>query len=139
MILLDTNVISELMRPEPDPVVAQWLLTFDDEPLGTTVITVSEIIYGLERLENGRRKQGLQERFEAFIAPGSGLSILALDPESARLAGMFRARRESGGQHAHPSDMFIAGIAGANSMELATRNTRDFSGLGLHLVNPWEG
>jgi len=139
MILLDTNVISELMRPSPDPGVARWLQSLGDEPLATTVITVSEIVYGLERLEDGRRKQGLQERFEAFIAPGSGLAVLMLDAESARLAGMFRARRESSGQHAHPSDMFIAGIAGAQDIALATRNTKDFSGLGLQLVNPWEG
>lgn len=139
MTLLDTNVISELMRPAPDPAVAQWLHSLGDEPLSTTVITVSEIVYGLERLEIGRRKQDLQTRFEDFLAPDSGLAILTLDPESARLAGIFRAARESGGQHAHPSDMFIAGIAGANGIVLATRNTRDFSGLGLQLVNPWEG
>ena len=138
MILLDTNIISELMRPKPDAMVQHWLEALGDEPLAISVITISEIVFGLERLDNGRRKQDLQARFEAFVAPDSGLAIFPLDEDSARLAGTFRALRVSVGQHGHPSDMFIAGIAGANGASLATRNTKDFNGLPIELLDPWQ-
>lgn len=138
MILLDTNIISELMRPAPDAMVRHWLEALGDEPLAVSVITISEIVFGLERLENDRRKQDLQARFEAFVAPDSGLTIFPLDEDSARLAGAFRALRVSSGQHGHASDMFIAGIVGANGTSLATRNTKDFSELPIELLDPWE-
>ena len=138
MILLDTNIISELMRPEPAPIVGQWLQGLGDEPLATSVITLSEIAYGVERLPDGARKKDLWKRFETFMTAGSGLGVLALNDEAALACGQFRAARERQGLSAHPSDMMIAGIASTSGAILATRNVKDFSGLPLQIINPWE-
>jgi len=137
MILLDTNIISELMRPEPAPVVQQWLGTIGDEPVGTTTITISEIAYGLDRLPAGRRKRALWNQFDMLTGFESGLPIFAFDHEAALRCGQFRALREGEGTHAHASDMMIAGIAGTIDAILATRNSKDFSSLPLEVINPW--
>ena len=138
MILLDTNILSELMRSEPAPIVGQWLRGLGDEPLATSVITLSEISYGLERLPDGSRKTGLWTRFEHLVSAGNGLALLPLTDEAALAAGRFRALRERQGLPASPSDMMIAGIAAVSVALLATRNTKDFAGLPLKVVNPWE-
>ena len=139
MILLDTNVISELMRAEPDTRFANWLQSLGDEALCTSAVSISEVIYGLERLPDGKRKQSLWDRFEAFMGPESGFPIFAFDEAAAILAGRFRHQREQAGLHAHFADMMIAGIADANGLSIATRNVKDFEGLGVDLINPWEG
>lgn len=139
MILLDTNIISELMRPEPAPVVEQWLQSVGDRPVGTTTITISEIAYGLDRLPTGQRKQSLWNQFDMLTGMESGLPIFAFEHEAALLCGLYRAKRENSGAHAHASDMMIAGIAGMNEATLATRNSKDFSGLPIEIVNPWNG
>lgn len=138
MILLDTNILSELMRPDPAPVIEQWLARLGETPLATTSITISEIAFGLERLEDGRRKKDLIARFDQFIAPGGELTILPFDEHAALICGQYRASRERRGLHAPPSDMMIAGIAGALGASLATRNAKDFSGLPITVINPWE-
>lgn len=137
MILLDTNVISELMRPAPDERVAEWMQSLGSEPLCTSAITISEIVYGLERLPDGQRKQGLWDRFQVFVGPDSDLPILAFDESAAIFTGEFRNVREVLGAHAHTSDMMIAGIAAANEATLATRNTKDFEKLPITKIDPW--
>ena len=138
MILLDTNVISELMRGSPEPRVASWLQALQSEPISTSVITLSEITYGLEKLPDGRRKQSLWDRFDTFIGPESGFTILPFDEAAAILSGRFRQQREAAGLHGHVEDMMIAGVAFANEASIATRNVKDFEGLGVTLINPWE-
>ena len=138
MIILDTNIISELMRPVPDRLIGTWLSRLGDIAMATTTITISEIVYGLERLPAGRRKQALLQNFQSLIDPEDGLAIHALDSEAAYLCGRYRAERENRGEHAHPSDMMIAGIAGVHGASLATRNTKDFSGLPIRIINPFE-
>lgn len=138
MIILDTNIISELMRPSPDALVGAWLSRLGDTPLSTTTITISEIIYGVERLPAGNRKQQLLDNFQILIDPEDGLAIHPFDSDAAILCGGYRAEREARGDHAHPSDMMIAGIAGAHGASLATRNIKDFSGLPVQLINPFE-
>lgn len=138
MILLDTNILSELMRPAPAPVIGQWMARLGETPLATTAITISEIAFGLERLEDGRRKDDLIARFDQFIAPGGDLTILPFDEDAALICGQYRALRERQGLHAPPSDMMIAGIAGALGASLATRNAKDFSGLPITVINPWD-
>ena len=108
MIILDTNVVSELMKPQPDPNVREWLKQLSDERFSTTAVTVAEIEYGLRRLPAGRRSGDLKSRFETFIA---ALAVLPLDDLAAREAGRFRAMREASGAPCHSSDMMIAGIA----------------------------
>lgn len=137
MIVLDTNIVSELMKPSPDAVVTRWLQGLGATPLATTVITVAEITYGLHRLDAGRRRSGLESRFEQFIDPQGGLALLSADHLAAREAGRFQAHREANGLAATPSDMMIAGIAAVSGAQLATRNVSDFTLLPVTLINPW--
>lgn len=136
MIILDTNVVSELMRPAPDAPVRGWLMSLGDEPFGTTAVTVAEIAFGLRRLPPGRRRGDLEARFETFAA---ALTVLPLDDLAARETGRFRAMRAAAGLSCPPSDMMIAGITAVAGATLATRNTRDFEGLPVRIVDPWRG
>ncbi|MBX3481670.1 MAG: PIN domain-containing protein [Caulobacter sp.] len=136
MIVLDTNVVSELMKPRPDERVRDWLTQLGDEPLATTAVSIAEIEFGLRRLPPGRRRDDLQSRFETFAA---ALAVLPLDDLAAREAGRFRAMRAAAGQSCPPSDMMIAGIAAVAAAALATRNIRDFEGLAVRIVDPWLG
>ena len=138
MIALDTNVLSELMRPSPAPEVRQWLLQeVADETLVTTVITVSEIEYGLSRLPDGRRKQDLEERFATLTGPRFNFMVLPLDEAAARLSGKMRGLRASKGLGSQLADMMIAAITKLAGARIATRNTKDFTDLGIELINPW--
>lgn len=137
MILLDTNVVSELMRPAPDPKVRAWFGGLGAAPLATSAVTIAEAAYGLARLPDGKRRSELMEQFDALIFGPPTLPVLGLDEQAGRLAGEFRALRESLGLGSSPSDMMIAGIAAANGASLATRNAGDFSGLPIGVVNPW--
>jgi predicted nucleic acid-binding protein len=134
VIVLDTNVISELMKPFPDPSVRDWLAQLGDMPLTTTAVTITEIEYGLQRLPDGRRKADLGTRFEALA---SALSVLPLDDLAGREAGRLWAMRDTAGFPSQPSDMMIAGITATAGAALATRNTRDFEHLPIQLIDPW--
>lgn len=134
MIVLDTNVVSELMKPTPQGAVRDWLTGLGDEPLTTTAITLSEIEFGLQRLPDGRRRQALHASFEALIG---ALAVLPLDDVAARQAGRLRASRHAAGLSSQASDMMIAGIVFVADAALATRNTKDFEGLGIALLDPW--
>ncbi|MBI1401010.1 MAG: PIN domain-containing protein [Hyphomonas sp.] len=136
MIVLYTNIVSELLRPVPDPVIGRWMLGLGETPLSTTSVTISEIACGLERLEDGRRKNDLIARFEQLVAPVSDLTVLQFDEAAAMLCGRYRALRERQGLHAPLSDMMIACIVDAFGADIATRNTKDFSGLHLVVVDP---
>jgi predicted nucleic acid-binding protein len=134
VIVLDTNVVSELMRASPDPHVRDWLAQLGDAPLTTSAITVAEIEYGLQRLAEGRRRADLTARFETFIG---ALTVLPLDEAAARLTGRLHALRDAAGLPSQPSDMMIAGIAVAHDAALATRNVKDFVGLPVQIIDPW--
>ena len=134
MIVLDTNVVSELMKAAPDVSVRRWLASLGATPLTTTAITVAEIQFGLRRLPDGRRKTDLQARFDAFAAT---LGVLPLDESAARETGRLRAMREAAGMPSQPSGMMIAGIAATAGAALATPNTRDFEALPIELLDPW--
>lgn len=136
MIVLDTNVVSELMRPSPAPEVGDWLAELGDTLLTTSAITVAEIEYGLRRLPDGRRKSDLRARFDTLT---DALIILPLDETAGREAGRLHALREAAGLSAPPSDMMIAGVTAVAGATLATRNVRDFQGLPIEVVNPWRG
>ena len=137
MIILDTNVVSELMKPFPETAVRDWLASLGDAPLVTTAITVAEIIFGLRRLADGRRRAALDERFDALVGPGSTFPVLAFDDLAARAAGRLRAMRQGAGLGAPAADMMIAGIASALDAILATRIITDFDGLPIQIVDPW--
>jgi predicted nucleic acid-binding protein len=137
MIVLDTNVVSELMRPVPDQRIRTWLTVAGSAPLATSAITIAEIVFGLTRLPDGKRRSELLDSFDALIFGPPALPVLALDDNAARLAGEFRALRERRGLASSPSDMMIAGVAMAHGASLATRNVADFSDLPISVVDPW--
>lgn len=134
MIVLDTNVVSELMKPEPEAHVLNWLAQFNDGVLATTSMSVAEIEYGLQRLPDGKRKAELYARFEAYI---SVLQVLPFDEGAARVAGRFWAAQQAAGFNVQPPDIIIAGVTAAAGAMLATRNTKDFQNLPITVIDPW--
>ena len=137
LVILDTNVVSELMKPTPDPAVQNWLSLQEGNTLVTTVVTSSEISFGLARLPDGTRKGQLETAFRAFVGQEGIVPVLDLTEEAATRSGQMRASRQSRGQPITLGDALIAGIASHAQAILATRNVRDFDFLGLTMVNPW--
>jgi len=137
VIILDTNVISALMRSEPDPVVVRWLDALPPESLWTTAITVFEVRLGLEVLAAGRRRRLLEAAFAAALEEEFEGRVLPFDQAAAQAAGRIAAERRRAGRAVEIRDVQIAGIAMARKSALATRNLRHFEGLGLDLLDPW--
>ena len=137
MIVVDTNVVSEPLRPVPDRRVLEWLERHLHDTAITTV-TVGELRYGVERLPAGRRRQVLGNAIDVMVFRARD-RLLCLDEASARQYGVVRARREAAGTPISVEDAMIAGICLAGGHELATRNSRDFEGLGLRIHEPWRG
>lgn len=136
MILLDTNVLSALMRREPDQAVLAWLDRQPIQSIWTTSITLSEIVMGIELLEQSRRRSQLQQAFESLIAEDLDGRVQPFDGAAAAEAGRIAAQRQQSGLTVEFRDVQIAGIASARGATLATRNTRHFTGLGIDLVEP---
>ena len=137
MIILDTNVISELMSPSPEPLVLQWLRT---QPLGeiaTTSINLAEIRYGLARLPNGRRRRDLETRFDTFASRGFGPRVYDFDRAAAAAYADLAVLRENSGRRLEGFDGLIAAIAAVRGAAIATRNARDFTGCGITVISPW--
>lgn len=137
MILLDTNVLSALMLREPDRTVVEWLDTQPAESIWTTSITVFEIRTGLALLPAGRRRDQLEQVFDALLDSEIEGRIQTFDRSAALAAATAAATRHHAGSSMEVRDAEIAGITLARRATLATRNIRRFSGLGLELVNPW--
>ena len=138
MIVLDTNVVSELMRPAPDAGVRTWLAAQDPLLLAITTITIAEIQRGIVRLPNGARRRSLEQRFGAFVEEAFSGRVLPFDRDAAFACGAVSAARERKGLHADIVDMMIAAIARCAGASLATRNTSDFEECGVALANPWQ-
>ncbi len=138
MILLDTNVISALMQTKPDPVVEAWMNLQPRDTVWTTSITVFEIEYGLERLSNGRRKEGLLRSWQDVIEIGLAGRIAGFDQSAARAAARLSACREKSGLVIDIRDTQIAGIAIALRATIATRNQRHFNDLDTPVIDPWD-
>lgn len=137
MIILDTNVISALMRPEVNPVPVAWV---DDQPkalIWTTAVTVMEIRTGLHQMPDGRRRAALTTGFEVLLAGKFSERVIPLDQIAAEQAARVAARQTARGRNTAIGDFQIAGIAISRGATLATRNVRDFADLGLKLVDPW--
>lgn len=137
MILLDTNVLSALMRAEPEPGVVAWLDARPPESVWTSSVTVFEIRYGLELLPVGRRRRLLEEAFSKAIAEELEGRVAVFDQTAALAAGRLAAERRRAGRPVEIRDIEIAGVAIARKATLATRNLRHFEGLGVDLVDPW--
>ena len=104
----------------------------------TTTITIFEIEYGIARLPEGNRRQELEKRFAALTGEHVDFTVLPFEEKAARLAGKFKAYRETGVLHSHVADMMIAAICALAGASLATRNTKDFTNTGIELINPWD-
>ena len=137
MIILDTNVLSALMRDEPDSAVVSWLDTQPVESIWTTSVTVFEVRTGLELLERSRRRQRLETAFDQLLGEDLHDHVLAFDSAAADAAGVLVAQRQRAGRSIEIRDAQIAGIALARKGSVATRNGRHFSDLGVQLVDPW--
>lgn len=137
MIVLDTNVLSALMRQEPDERVVTWLDGLPPESVWTTAITVFEIRFGLEILESGRRRHALERAFAAALAEDFDGRVLPFDETAAEVAGRIAAERRRAGRTIEIRDVQIAAITAARKGSLATRNRRHFEDLGLSLIDPW--
>ncbi len=143
MIVLDTNVLSEPLRPRPDDRVLAWFATLDDptghppgEETAITAVSVGELLTGVRALPEGRRREGLLEAIEQTLQTFAG-SVLAYDERAARhFARLQQARREAG-RALSVEDGMIAATCLAHGATLATRDVTDFVGLGLELVDPW--
>jgi predicted nucleic acid-binding protein len=137
MIILDTNVISALMRQQIDPIVVRWLDNQPVESLWITAVTVFEVHFGLELLTHGRRRRQLEGAFARALEEDFEGRILPFEQNAAREAALVAACRRQGGRPLEIRDAQIAGIAAARRATLATRNTRHFADLGIALVDPW--
>lgn len=137
MIIVDTNVISELMRPVPEPDVVSWIGAQDAGELHVTAITLAEIAYGVERLPGGRRKATITSTAQAAIAAFRGRAI-PFDEAAVPHYGRIVSERERGGRPIASFDGQIAAVCAAYGAVLATRNAKDFDGTGVTVVNPWQ-
>ena len=137
MIVLDTNVISELMRPTPDARVMAWMAQQPMAGLFTTTITQAEIFYGLALLPQGRRRDDLvvaaQQMFDVDLA-GRALSF---DIDAAMIYAEIAAGRRQIGKPISQIDAQVAAVARSRGAQLATRNVPDFVDCGIVVVNPW--
>ncbi len=137
MIVLDTNVVSELMREAPADAVQQWFDQQQLQDLAVTSIAIGEIQRGLYRLPEGKRRRRLIASFEAFVREGFSGRVLSYDEHAANVFGMLAAEREGAGYNTDPVDLMIAATARSHHAAIATRNMRDFAGCGIAIINPW--
>ena len=136
MIVVDTNVVSELIRPAPATVVQEWVRGHDARQLCTTAITVAEVRYGIERLPDGRRKDLLRaaavEIFEMFAE-----QVLPFDLAAAGEYALVVSQRDRLGLPVNGFDAQLAAICRVRRVPLATRNLADFEKTGIEVINPW--
>ena len=134
--LLDTNVISEWVKPRPHEAVVTWLDQVDEDRVFLSVITLTELRSGIERLDAGKRRDRLQAWFENELALRFEGRVLAIDPPIAAACGDLLARREGEGRPMELADAYLAATAEAYDLTLVTRNESHFTGT-ARCLNPW--
>jgi predicted nucleic acid-binding protein len=137
MIVLDTNVLSELMRSEPSDAVLHWIDNQAAEELFTTAITMAEILHGIERMPDGKRKLNLHTHALAMFEDDFADRILSFDTDAALQYSKLVTTREMSGKPIGLADAQIAAICRAQQTTLATRNVKDFEETGVSIINPW--
>jgi predicted nucleic acid-binding protein len=138
MIVLDTNVLSEALKPSPDKIVLSWLAEQNRTVVFTTAITQAEILYGIEMLPSGKRRNRLHTAVERLFADEFPEHILSFDSESALIYPKIVAKRALLGRPISQFDALIASVCHSRNATLATRNTDDFEDCGLTIINPWD-
>jgi toxin FitB len=137
MIILDTNVLAELMRPRPSPRVLAWVARQSPTELFTTTITEAEVFYGIELLSKGKRREGLLGAAEAIFTEDLAGRVFGFESDAARAFAEIAAHRRALGRPITHADAQIAAIAQVRGAKLATRNLADFEDCGLNVINPW--
>ena len=137
MFLIDTNVISELMRATPAPSVLSWFSTQDPTTLYLSAVTEAELRTGIAILPEGQRREGLKAALDATISEDFEGRILPFDTDAAKAYAEIASIRRAAGRPIADADCQIAAIARAAGAIVVTRNLRDFEGCGVDLVNPW--
>jgi toxin FitB len=138
VIVIDTNVISELWKIAPNPVALAWIDAQAVETLYLTAITVAELRYGLATMPAGERRTIYQERLEHEVLPTFAGRVLPFDLEASQTYADLMAMAKAEGQAIAAADGFIAAIAVANGFAVATRDTGPFEAAGTAVINPWE-
>jgi predicted nucleic acid-binding protein len=138
VIVLDTNVISELTRHAPTPEVISWLDSLAATDVATTAITAAELLYGVARLPGGRRKTELKAAVDGLLRDDFRGRVLSFDEPAAHRYADIVSGRERLGRTIGAADAQIAAICRAVDATLATRNTDDFEQTGIELINPWK-
>jgi toxin FitB len=137
MILIDTNIISEMMKPAPDPKVISWIDQQDIMHLYISTITIAELAYGINVLPAGNRRNYLEKAFNSVVREAFEYRIFTFDEVAAHHYGMIMSQRKNIGKPMSMADGQIAAIAHAHNCTLATRNINDFSDSKLDLINPF--
>lgn len=138
MILLDTNVISELMRADPNSTVLTWFGAHDAASLFISAVTEAELRTGVAILPEGKRRDHLQSALEGMIVEDFPGRVLPFDSQAARAYADIAAGRRTAGRPIAEADCQIAAIAKAAGAPVATRNVKDFDGCGVEVINPWD-
>ena len=136
MILVDTNLLSEPLRLDPEPVVLEWL-AHSSEVFALSAVSVGELLTGVHLLPIGRRREALSDAIESLLESFAG-AVLNYDEGAARAHAELNELCRKAGRSMGVEDGMIAAICIANGAALATRNVKDFDGLGIDLVNPWD-
>jgi predicted nucleic acid-binding protein len=139
VIVLDTNVLSELMKPAPNGLVKEWIGEQPVRSLYTTSITMAEILHGVWLLPAGKRRRAIQDAAEEVFGVDFENRVLPFDAPASVAYARLRGERRSAGRPISAFDAQIAAICLANRASLATRNIADFEGCGVKLENPWVG
>jgi predicted nucleic acid-binding protein len=138
MIVLDTCLLSEVLRPAPVSKVLAWLETQPRAALFTTVITRSELLYGVHLLPEGKRKAALLKAVRAIFSTDMAGRVLGFDNAAADVYAEIATSRRAAGRPISQFDAMIAAIVRSRGARLATRNVRDFVGCGIEIIDPWQ-
>ncbi|MBV8471839.1 MAG: type II toxin-antitoxin system VapC family toxin [Hyphomicrobiales bacterium] len=138
MPLLDTNVVSELMKTAPDATVLAWVDALPRSELLVTSITQAELLYGVALLAPGRRRHDIARAVEAVFTDLFRQRVLPFDSAAASAYAVIATARRRAGRPISTFDAAIAAVARSRGAALATRNTADFEGCGVDLINPWK-
>ena len=135
--LLDTSVVSEWVKPRPDPGVIAWLTSADEDSVFISVVTIGELRYGIERLASGRRRDRLDEWLRHDLPVRFEGRVLSVDAAVAQAWGTIVTRRDRAGQPIGVMDAFIAATAAVHDLTVVTRNAGDFRSVVASVLDPW--
>jgi predicted nucleic acid-binding protein len=138
MLVLDTNMLSEIMRSEPERKVADWIVRQQSDELFTAAVCQAEILSGLAVMPSGRRRTELEEAARAMFTDDFDGRVLPFDVEAASAYAVVFAARRKAGRPSGTIDLMLAAIARVRGASVVTRNVADFEGVGVAIINPWD-